>query len=50
VLVDYASADGTATAGSDYTAIPLTTATIAAGTQSTTLNFVITADGDLEDT
>jgi len=49
VLVNYETADGTATAGSDYTAILSTTDTITAGTQSTTLNFAITPDSDLED-
>ncbi|MDZ7738594.1 MAG: Calx-beta domain-containing protein [Bacteroidales bacterium] len=49
VQVDYATADGTATAGSDYTAIPLSTATITAGTQSETISFSITNDIDPED-
>ncbi len=48
INVDYATADGTALAGSDYNAIPLTTGTILAGTQSLTLNFTITADGTVE--
>ncbi len=49
VQVDYSTSDGTALAGSDYTAIPVTTATISAGTQSETISFTITADSDLED-
>ncbi|MCF8223015.1 MAG: hypothetical protein K9J25_07685 [Bacteroidales bacterium] len=48
VQVDYSTADGTALAGSDYTAIPVTTATITAGTSSETINFTITADSDVE--
>ncbi|HKL67643.1 MAG TPA: Calx-beta domain-containing protein, partial [Bacteroidales bacterium] len=48
VQVDYSTADGTALAGSDYTAIPVTTATITAGTTSETISFSITADSDVE--
>lgn len=43
ITVDYATADGTATAGSDYIAAT-GTATIAAGSTSTTVNVVVEAD------
>ena len=44
VTVDYYTADGTATAGSDYTAIPVTSVVIPAG--STTATATVTVMGD----
>jgi RHS repeat-associated protein len=46
ITVDYATADGTATAGSDYTKVNRTTLTFAPGETSKTVN--ITVNGDLE--
>ena len=44
VTGNYATADGTATAGSDYTAIGSTGFTIAPGAMSTTVNVTVTGD------
>jgi hypothetical protein len=44
VTVDYSTANGTATAGSDYVAIPTTTLTFAPG--ETTKTVVVTVNGD----
>ena len=44
VTFDVATADGTATAGSDYVAVPLTTLTIPAGTTSKTVAVTINGD------
>ncbi len=44
VTVDYATADGTATAGTDYTAIGTTTLTFAAGETSKTVSVTVTGD------
>jgi hypothetical protein len=48
VTVDVATADGTATAGSDYTAIPTTTLTFAPGVTSLPVNVVVNGDVDEE--
>ena len=50
VSVQYATADGTATAGSDYTGVASTTATIAAGTTSTTVSVTVLNDAAYEGT
>ncbi len=44
VTVQYATANGTATAGSDYTAIPLTTLTFAPGETSKTVTVLVNGD------
>ena len=44
VTVNYATSDGTATAGADYTAISATTLTFAAGQTSKTFNVTILND------
>ena len=48
VTFDIATADGTATAGSDYTARSLTTQTIPAGQTSYTFDVAVTGDTDVE--
>ncbi len=48
ITVQYATANGTAAAGSDYTALPLTTLTIAAGATSGTITVTITGDTTYE--
>ena len=48
VSVQYATADGTAKAGSDYSGVASTTATIAAGTTSKTVSFTILDDAVYE--
>ena len=48
VMVDIVSSDGTATAGLDYTAVPLTQLTIPMGTLSVTQDVTILDDGDTE--
>ena len=48
VTVDYATADGTATAGTDYTAISTTTLTFAAGETSKTVSVTVAGDTDQE--
>ncbi|WP_295622977.1 Calx-beta domain-containing protein [uncultured Lamprocystis sp.] len=48
VSVDVATADGTATAPSDYTALPLTTVTFAPGETTQTLQVPISNDPDRE--
>jgi len=48
VSVDYATADGTATAGSDYTAIPVTTLNIGDGVTSETFDITILDDTTYE--
>ena len=48
-LVDYDTSDGTATAGSDYTAVSDGTATIPAGSLSTTVVINTTDDSEEED-
>jgi hypothetical protein len=45
-----ATANGTATAGSDYTALPLTTISFAAGETSKTVNVTISGDTTVEPT
>ncbi len=45
ISLTYATANGTATAGSDYTAVPLTSVTFAAG--QTTLSVPVTVLGDI---
>lgn len=47
VTVDYQTADGTATAGSDYLAVPPTTLTFAPGVAS--LPATVTVDGDVDE-
>jgi len=49
VTVDYTTADGDATAGSDYTSITNQQATITSGNTSTTVNITVDDDGDVED-
>ena len=44
VMVDYATADGTATAGTDYTAISTTTLTFTAGETSKTVSVTVAGD------
>src|SRR5262249_26241244 len=44
VTVQYATADGTATAGTDYTAIPLSTLTFPAGVMSKTVTVLASGD------
>ncbi|KAA1421813.1 hypothetical protein F0U44_05965 [Nocardioides humilatus] len=46
--VKVATANGTATAGSDYTALPLTTVSFAAGQTTRTVNVTITGDTVIE--
>ena len=46
VTVDFATADGTATAGSDYTARPTTTLTFAGGTGASSQDVVVRVHGD----
>ena len=46
--VDYATANGSATAGSDYAAIPLTTLNFAQGETAKTLSVTITSDTTIE--
>lgn len=48
VTVQYTTVDGTATAGSDYTAIPATTLTFNPGETSKTINVSITGDTTVE--
>ncbi len=48
VTVDYATADGSATAGTDYTAIATTTLTFAPGVTSMPVNVNVTGDLSLE--
>ena len=48
VTVQYQTADGTATAGSDYTALPLTTLTFNPGEQSKTITVSIKGDTTVE--
>ncbi|MGI0486316.1 Calx-beta domain-containing protein [Pantanalinema rosaneae CENA516] len=48
VTVDYATIDGSATASSDYTAIPLTTLTFAPGQTSQTITVNVQGDLDVE--
>lgn len=48
VIVNYATSDGTATAGSDYTAISNGTATITAGQTTTSFNVSIIGDTAIE--
>ena len=48
--VNYKTANGTATAGSDYTAIPLTTLTFAVGKTSRWLSVKVTGDVAVEPT
>jgi len=48
VTVDYATADGTATAGSDYTGIPVTTLTFAPGETSKTVSVDVLGDTEAE--
>jgi len=48
ITVDYATANGTATAGTDYTAISTTMLTFAAGETSKTVNVMVTGDTDTE--
>lgn len=48
VTVDYATADDTANAGSDYTAIPTTTLTFNPGEQSKQVAVTIADDADVE--
>lgn len=48
VSFDVSTADGTATAGSDYTALSLTGQTIPAGSTSATVNVSITGDTTVE--
>ena len=49
ITVDYATSDGTATAGEDYTAVTSTTLTFAAGTTEQTFTVTITGDDIDED-
>ncbi len=49
VTVDASTADGTATAGSDYTAVASQTVTVTAGQRSTTVPVVIIDDTDEEE-
>ncbi len=44
VSVDYATTNGTATAGSDYTAVPVTTLNFADGVLSQTFDVTIVND------
>jgi hypothetical protein len=46
--VDYATADGSASAGSDYAAVPLTTLTFAEGESSKTISVTINGDTAVE--
>ncbi|KAA1421815.1 hypothetical protein F0U44_05975 [Nocardioides humilatus] len=46
--VKVATVDGTATAGSDYTAVPLTTVSFAAGQATRTVNVDVTGDTAIE--
>jgi type IV pilus assembly protein PilY1 len=48
LTLDYVTADGTATAGSDYTGIPTTALTIAAGDMAGTIDVAILADSVVE--
>src|SRR5262249_53171964 len=48
VQMTYATADGTATAGADYTSIPTTTLTIPAGTTTGTISVQVLGDGHAE--
>jgi len=52
ITVDYATANGTATAGSDYTAIPTTQLTFVPGDVSETITVNVTADitGETDET
>ncbi|NCS31494.1 MAG: hypothetical protein GPJ18_24460, partial [Microcystis aeruginosa F13-15] len=48
VSVDYATANGTATAGTDYTAIPTTTLTFNPGETSKTITVAVNGDNQVE--
>jgi hypothetical protein len=48
VTVQYQTANGTATAGSDYTALPLTTLTFNPGEQSKTVTVLVNGDTTVE--
>jgi hypothetical protein len=48
VSVDYATANGTATAGTDYTALPTTTLTFNPGETSKTITVAINGDNQVE--
>jgi len=48
VTFDIATADGTATAGSDYTAKTLTAQTILAGNSTYTFDVLVNGDTDYE--
>jgi hypothetical protein len=48
VTVDYVSSDGTAVAGSDYTAVPLSTLTFAPGETTASINVGLLDDTDIE--
>ncbi|HEX7723154.1 MAG TPA: Calx-beta domain-containing protein [Pyrinomonadaceae bacterium] len=48
VTVNYATADGTATAGSDYTAIPSTQLTFLAGETTKTFDVIVSGDTTVE--
>ena len=48
ITVNYATANGTATAGSDYTAIPITALVFAAGETSQTVTVVVNGDTLIE--
>ena len=47
-IVTYSTSDGTATAGSDYTAVSNGMVTISAGTTSAQVTIVVTGDTDIE--
>ena len=48
VSIDYSTSDGTATAGSDYTAVAATTLNFPAGTSSQSVSVTVTDDGTEE--
>ncbi len=48
VSIDYSTSDGSATAGSDYTAVATTTLNFSAGTSSQSVSVTVTDDGAAE--